>query len=374
MTDTDALIAIYRGEAIPADDLARILKTQFAWWKGALDRKDTPLSDDGTARSGFYFGKASRNGGRIPVAIWIGTDGKLRCRVGSKLAARDFEPARVLEQWPFWFPNPTSRQDYMAAYDTGRWPDGTPTTDPTKPATALHGSNASSDPIDQLRTEIDDKLASAERWLQGHPEVTSDTESNYATNLHRELTALLKRADEMRDEAIKPYSDKIKEVDRGFEFRIDAKVKARSLGAALKALYERYMVSKEARARAEAAAAFEARRKAAEAERARVEADRARLLEDDPIAALTSPEPETPELPLAPEPVKVQSGGGVGRAAGLKSEWVGDIEDYRACLDYFAGHEAIKIALEKIVRAAVKVGKGSTTIPGVRVTEKRRVA
>ena len=38
---------------------------------------------------------------------------------------------------------------------------------------------------------------------------------------------------------------------------------------------------------------------------------------DDPIAALTSPEPDLPDIPDKPDEVKVQVGGGTGARAGL---------------------------------------------------------
>ncbi|MBZ4283725.1 hypothetical protein LAJ55_13000, partial [Streptococcus pneumoniae] len=63
-------------------------------------------------------------------------------------------------------------------------------------------------------------------------------------------------------------------------------------------------------------AAREAERKAAEVERARIAAEQEKLRRDDPIAAITSPAPEMPELPKGPAEVKVSIGGGFGRASG----------------------------------------------------------
>jgi len=81
-----------------------------------------------------------------------------------------------------------------------------------------------------------------------------------------------------------------------------------------------------------------------------------------------------PELPLGPEPVRVQAGGGVGRKAGLKTVWIPVIEDYKLVLDYYSEHPDIRAAVDKLVNHVVRDAKGAIVIPGVKITQDRKVA
>ena len=110
------------------------------------------------------------------------------------------------------------------------------------------------------------------------------------------------------------------------------------------------------------------------AERQRLEEERAAKLRDDPVAALTESPPEMPELPLLPEVVHVQAGGGVGRRAGLQDAWVGTITDYREAALYFIEHPKLREVVDKLVAHQVKDLKASAKIPGVTVSKERRAA
>jgi hypothetical protein len=134
------------------------------------------------------------------------------------------------------------------------------------------------------------------------------------------------------------------------------------------------MRAEEAKARAEADRKHREAVATAVAERERIESERAKLRRDDPIAAFTSDEPELPDVPTAPEPVKINVGGGVGRAAGLKSEWHPEIVDYEATVNHYRNHPDVRAAVEKIVSRTTKTDKSETKIPGVKVTEVRKAA
>ncbi len=135
--------------------------------------------------------------------------------------------------------------------------------------------------------------------------------------------------------------------------------------------FGKFMADEEERQKREAAAKFKAEQIRIAAERAAIETAAKREMEDNPVAALTSPPPEMPELPLGPEPVKIQAGGGIGRKAGLRDNWIGVIEDYPATLAYFAGHPDVRAAVEKLVKHTVKDMKGSGKIPGVKISNER---
>jgi len=338
---------------------------QWTWHKAALAGEKVTINES-KVESGFFYARASKEGGRIPIAIWRMPDGQFSCRVGTKSDHRIETEEQAAKRWVSIAEKCVSREDYKTAYETGTWPDGVATAAPAPTSR----TNEITDPFERLQAEIADKMASAEAWLKAHPEAKNKNESDYATNLQRELNTLLKQADAMHGAEKAPLLAATKAVDDKFRFRD----KIKTIGASLKSVFERFMVAEERRAREAAQKKFEEERKAAEAERKRIEADRELLMKNDPIAALTSPEPEIPELPLAPAAVKVQSGGGVGRAAGLKSIWTPIIRDKKLALSHYSDHPEILSALEKLIRADTKLHKNLTAIPGVDVIEERKAA
>ena len=161
-----------------------------------------------------------------------------------------------------------------------------------------------------------------------------------------------------------------KVVDDKFRFRTAVE----DVCKRLRNVFENWMRAEEAKARAEAERKFQAERAAAEKERQRLEAERAKKLADDPVAALTEDEPELPPIPAGPEPVRVNAGGGVGRAAGLKDVFVFEVVDYEACVHHYRNNLKIREAIEKLVAGDVKTHKMDARIPGVQVRKDRRAA
>ena len=337
---------------------------QWAWYKAALAGK-APPTHDGHVESGFYWTKASKAGGRVPIGVWRNQTG-LICRVGTKLTFRDISDDEAAQKWTYFCGNPVTRDDYMVAYETGTWPSGTPTAAPAEAAK----SNLPTDPFERLQAEVADKMASAEAWLKAHPAAKTKTEADMARNLQAELLALNKQADAMHKAEKAPILAAGEAVETKFSFRKTIK----SVGDRLRDVFSAFAVAEEARQKAEAQKRFEAERRAAEAARREAEAARAKKMDDDPIAALTDPEPELPMVPVAPEAVKVQVGGGIGRAAGLKSVWHGDVTDWSACLAHFADAPTVREAVQKLVDAHVRSTKGATKLPGVTVREERKAA
>lgn len=337
---------------------------QWAWYKLALAGKAPPMHD-GRVESGFYWTKASKNGGRLPIGIWRPADNEFVCRVGTIATARVMSENEVAQKWPFICSNPVSRDDYLVAFKTGAWPDGTPAVAPT-----TSNSNLPTDPFERLQAEVADKMASAEAWLKSHAVAKTKTDADMARNLQAELLALNKQADAMHKAEKAPILAAGEAIETKFSFRKAVK----SVGERLRDVFSAFAVAEEARQKAEAQKRFEAERRAAEAARREAEAARAKKMDDDPIAALTDPEPELPMVPVAPEAVKVQVGGGIGRAAGLKSIWHGDVTDWDACIKHFAEAPDVREAVQKLVNAQVRSTKGATKIPGVTIREERKAA
>lgn len=325
---------------------------EFQFWRDALAGEPVTINED-APQSGYYKTKTRRDGPWVPVAIWT-VNGKQVCRVGSE--QRD--PASV---WVFCAKNPVPKDAAKQAFETGQWPDM---------PSDLPASNMPSDPLEALKMEIADKEAQAEELLASGAAEKNETAANKARNIQAKLLDLKKRADEMFEAEKAPIRAQATSVDEKFRFR-DA---VKSVADRLRKAYERFAKAEEDRLRAEAQKKFEAERAAAEAARKAAEEAQAKLLRDDPIAALTSAPEPLPEMPLAPEPVKVQIGGGFGRKAGLKTDWSAKVEDYALATAHFADHPDIKALVDKLATKSVKAAKGAIAIPGVKVIEDRRAA
>jgi hypothetical protein len=122
------------------------------------------------------------------------------------------------------------------------------------------------------------------------------------------------------------------------------------------------MSAEKRRLEAEQRAKWMAEQAAAEEARKAAEAERAKLMRDDPIAALTTPEPELPMAPPPPAPVKVQAGGQRGRKTGLREVTRYVVTDHKAALAFFADSEDVR---ELVAKLAERASKAGVAVPGV---------
>ncbi len=315
----------------------------------------TAISAD-NPQPGFYKMRRGRDQPYLPVAIWR-KDGELVCAVGVEKTATD-----PLSVWTYCADNKVSKEDAKFAFEKGYWPD--------QPAPIGHNEPPSDDPFEALKAELAAKQEQAEKWLGARSSVVTQKDSDYAVNAQRELLALTKRADAMFTAEKAPLLAATRACDEKWRFRTAAV----DVAAKLRKVFERFMVAEETRLKAEAAAKLKAEQDRVTAERTKIEAAQAKRLRDDPVAALTSPPPEMPELPLEPEPVRVQAGGNVGRRAGLKTVWVPTVNDYLKAAEHFIQHPDLKAAIDKLVNHAVRDSKGTLQIPGVTIKEGRAAA
>jgi hypothetical protein len=341
---------------------------KWAYWKAALaaDKAGRPLPQivADQPQVGFYYSKASRDGGKIPAVVFDDNNGDRVIRLGIKA---EYTIQDATARWTWVADRPVSKEDYVVAWETGTWADGSPTRAPDLP----RGSNLPTDPFERLQAEVDDKLEQAKSLLESLAAKTAEkVDADKARHIQAELLKHKKAAEDMHEIEKAPHLEACRDVDKKFAFRKAIEETAKRL----RTVFENWMAAEERRLKAEAQKKFEAERAAAEAERQRVLAEREKLRQDDPIAAYTSDEPELPELPTGPAEVKINVGGGVGRAAGLKSDWTYEIVDYEACVNAFRNHADVRAAVEKLVKAKVKLDKDQTNIPGVRAIEKRVAA
>jgi hypothetical protein len=323
---------------------------EFQNWRDRLAGKDVPTHSD-RADPGYYKVRAGRDGPWQPCAIWYRGD-ELVCRVGSE--ARD-----PLATWTYAVKNPIAKDVAKFAFDNGYFPDE------PKPVAM---SNAHSDPYEQLKAEILDKVEQAQAAL-AQP-VETQMGCDLLRNLQAGLLALNKKADAMHREEKAPVLERAKTVDDRFRFRETVA----DVATKLRGKFEAFLRAEERRQRDESERKFREEQARVAAERARIEAEQAKLKADDPVAFHTSPEPELPELPLAPEPVKVSAGGGFGRKTGLKTDWAPEITDYKLAALHVIEHDDVRTAVEKVIARMVKAAKGKVQIPGVAVQTVRKAA
>lgn len=307
--------------------------------------------DANTPEPGYYKLRWKAGTPWLPCAIWRKEDGELVARVGPDMK----DPHAI---WTWAAGNPVAKLDAKFAFENGRWPD--------EPE-AIHRSNMPSDPLEALLAEIEDKSAQADAYLAGNPEIKTQAMCNLFRNMQAEIIALHKRADDMFKEEKKPLLEATRLCDDKYQFRGGLKV----LSERLRSRYQTFLRQEEERLRQEAEAKYKAEQERVRKERERIEAERAKLMQDDPIQALTSPEPELPLAPLPPEIPKVQAGGGVGRKAGLKTVWHSQIVDYDAAFAHFSKHPDLRAELERLVKHAVRDSKGTAILPGVVITPER---
>jgi len=323
---------------------------QYQNWRDRIAGNDVVLATD-TPQSGFYKMRKSKDSPWLPVAIWE-ADGEQICRVAD-------EKVDPLSVWHWCAKNPVAKDAAQVAFKTGKWDDM---------PDELPASNMPSDPYEALLAEINDKTEQAEKWLEAHPKGAADqTEADWARNVEAQIQALIKRADDMHKTEKAPHLEASRNVDQRFAFRKDME----PVKKGLKNAWGAYAAAEERRLRAEAEAKAAAERKRIQEERDRIEAEQKKLMDEDPIAALTSTPEPLPELPKVEE-VKVNVGGGVGSRGALTTVWFAEVTNYAAAAAHYSNQAAVRELIDKISNAHAKRDKETATAPGVRFSSERR--
>ena len=313
----------------------------WQYWRDAL-AGNQPAIDANNPKCGFYKKRDGKGGAWLPVMIRFDGDDVLRCRVGADSGADPHDA------WTWCAANPISKEDAKYAFEHGSFPGDAPSI----------GDNSGDL---SLAEQIKDYASQALGWLKKNG-IKSKHDSDKAANYRAELLRLKKEADAQRTLEKKPHDDAAKAVQIKWLPLVDAAdLAAEEMRAALTA----FMSAEKRKIEAEQRAKYEAEQKAAASARAAVESQRAKQMRDDPIAALTSPEPELPAAPLPPEPVRVQAGGQRGRKTGLREVTKYYVTDKIAVFNFFSDHEDVAELLTKLASAACKAG---VPVPGVAKT------
>lgn len=309
----------------------------WQFWRDAI-AGNAPAIDADKPQCGFYKMREGKDGPWLPVMIRMDGD-EMRCRVGDNSSV---DPMKV---WTWCAGRPISKEDAKHAFETGSFPGDAP-------AIGDNSGDLS------LAEQIKDYAAQALSWLK-QTGIKTKTDSDKAANYRAELLRLSKEADTQRVAEKKPHDEAAKAVQAKWTPLVS---EAANAADEIRNALTDYMTAEKRKLEAEQNAKYEAEQKAAAVARAEIEAQRAKQMRDDPIAALTSPEPELPMAPPPPEPVKVQAGGQRGRKTGLREVTKYIVTDHAKALAFFAESEDVKELVQKL---AERAGKAGVAVPGV---------
>ena len=340
---------------------------QYKYWHDSLKGLKPEIHAD-RPQSGFYWAKAGKLGGRIPVALATKESGETvlfwgTAKNGQKLGYED-----ACRLWTRFADKPVRREEWRLAWEKGEWEDKTPCHEPEPTI----GHNSSRNPYDALRELCDDKMESARRLIaEQASKDPSKVAADRAHNLVNELREIVKEATKLHREEKDPLMEQVKDVDNRYRFRDDVKTVAEQL----KDIETAFALAERRRKQEEALA--ERRRQEAEARaieiarREREKALRPSAAPEDPPA---EPEPPAPEPTIADIKVdKVMVGGGIGRRGSLRTMYYAEITDWNAAIAHYSACESVREAVQKLANADVKLHKNGTSIPGVSVRTEERV-
>lgn len=331
----------------------------YAFWRASLRGEQAepmptiyPGKSADNPQPGLWRMKLHKGAEFVPMQIWLSLDGQVihKWRDGLTIAGTiDGKPATSDEIESRWlFAKAVSKADFAHYAEHRAWPG------------EVAGIGDNSGDL-SLAEQIREYASQALGWLRKNG--ISDTKSkDTAANYRAELLRLRKEADTQRDAEKRPHLEAGRAVDAKFKPIVEA---ADSAANELRDALTVFMREEERREQAERDARYQAERKAAEAARAELEAQRAKQMRDDPIAALTSAEPELPDLPPPPEAVKIQAGGQRGRKTGLREVTNYIVTDHSLALAFFAQSDEVKELIGKLAERACKAG---VAVPG---TEKK---
>lgn len=313
-------------------------------YRDLLAKKDIPIHAD-KPYPGRY--RLPRGGRFASVLINFDAGGALRAQV-------DDQMVDALPIWTFCAKHPVDKATYDHYKQHGTWPGDVPDIG--------HNSGDLS-----LAEQIKDYASMALGWLRSAG-IKDKTTADMAANYRAKLLQFKKDADETRTAEKAPHVAAGKAVDEAWR---DPIAQAGEAAEELRSALTVFMRAEEDKLRREQDAARKVEEARVAAERKRIEDERAKQMRDDPIAAMTSPEPELPMMMAAPEPVKVQVGGQRGRKTGLRTVKRAVVKDYDAALAHFAQHEKVRALIEQLAQHAARDGY---PVPGVEVVEEKVAA
>jgi len=299
----------------------------FEFWRARLADPSVPFPETGLPL-GYWKQKRNDQGGarNVPIGVWRDESeaGALVVQFGSKAGkVWLLEPDKILD-WhenPWWLGQAVTYDDYIAAFETGEWPDHSP---------ARIGHNKP--PEDSITGG--DQVESVAALLEARLADPADSQdwADAVANLRDRLRSIATDLTEMR-----------KAEESGPKETL----------AAIKAKYTPILDRAEALGKraAERLADYLTKQREAVADKIA-----------EATAAGASPEEINEMLPRA----------GTGkRRVGMRGRKVATIKDYALTLHYFANDPAVVKVVQSLANKAVKAGGN---VPGVEVEKKETAA
>jgi hypothetical protein len=322
---------------------------EFQFWRDSLAGKKPPISAD-HPQSGYYRKRNGKGWAWLPVAIWTHKEtGRQVARVADDMVA-------PLDVWTWVAGNPVAKEAAVQAFKTGAWPGDAPSV-----ASQEIGAN---NPPSEITDLIPLEVAAADEFLAKVGRITTQVDSDIASNKVDNLRKLRKAADLAHKTEKEPHLAAGRAVDDKYRVREDADNAVRLLLAAItvfhnaeKARLQKIADEKAAKERAE----WEKQKALHEAAAAKSE------FESEAAAILADAQPP----PKPPEPVKVKSGGAQGKAVSLRTYKVATITDYDKALVALKDHPELRELVQKLADRACKAG---VPLDGVKYSEEQRAA
>lgn len=307
---------------------------KFDWWRDALAGKDPPIHAD-QPMQGFYAYRKDKTERPVPVALWYGGDGELKCKVGENNVRYG------VDIWPNIARFPIAEEVYRSVKGGADWPNELRFTDdggrthstqeraPTL-ATAAQGDEKSA-VLDDLQTWV----AKGKDAKKAGVPATKD-EADKAADVAKKIFDLAKDADAERKSKTQPLFEQQKLIKAGYDKFISP---AESLARDIKSLINAY-IDRERKKREE-------------------EAEKLRAMAKDTGVEVT----------VAAPPVRAGTG---GRSMHQVTVSVVVLDDVKAAARYFAErNDPPKDFIEALERNAYRILMAGGEVPGAKL-EKRK--
>ena len=268
----------------------------------------------GEPQAGFYAWRAAKGEEPVAVAIWPDGSGGM---AGCTDLGGPFDPYAAWGEVKF----TAVPEAWFRAREKGEpWPDA-----PPEPPDERRTWNLPADDYEALKLQIEGEALDIRAFLK-EPILPGDKDrADQAANWAHRVAETTDKAEELRVAEKKPHDEAAKKVQQKWKPLVDL---GDDVKRALKAALIPYL-------RAE-----EDERRAREAE----------------ARALDTPPP------------RMERGGAgrTGSKVSLRKSWVAEIEDYQACLAFFAEHDDVKALVQKL---ADKVARAGADVPGCKRVE-----
>lgn len=314
--------------------------SDYKYWESALAGTFLPVHEN-EPQLGFWRKRTGRAAGYIPVATWLSDSGELIALVDGRRADN------AADVWTYICQNPITEEQYHQRVRTGKWWDqDDAVTESLAPPPVGHNQPPESE---TFKDQIDAALKAVATYV----EIKDDVTQAKAQSARSRLLELSRDADKKRETEKAPHLEAGRVVDATWQPLVKSAKTGADTIARVMGAYE----TKKARD------AAEVQRKADEAARKALEEAQAKA----PIGVMVEPEP-VPETAVTPAAAPIK--GAYGRGANVKTIKVATVSDQDAAYAFLKSQPELIEVIQKLAQRMVTNGM---TVPGVTITEEKKV-